>query len=107
MTTSELLTQLARSGVRIEAHRGRLRFQPRDRVTADQLEGLRAHKAELLTTLAKSAAACPPCGGGDDWPGWAADPVLRRWRLVDGPVYRWRESEPGQLGQTGTVPVVP
>jgi len=46
--------------------------------------------------VAKEFYGRPTNGGragesADDWPGWDSDPILRRWRLVDGPVYRWRE----------------
>lgn len=48
-----LLAELDARGVRLEAHGGKLRFFPRDRVTVDLLDALRAHKGEILTILAR------------------------------------------------------
>lgn len=47
----ELLAELAALGIQLEVDGERLRFRPRERVTAELAERMRAHKAELLVEL--------------------------------------------------------
>jgi hypothetical protein len=54
-SAADLLDELAALGVQIEADGGRLRYRPRDRVTADLAQRLLARKGELLDLLAKRA----------------------------------------------------
>lgn len=51
MNAAELLLDLDRRGIRLEAHGDRLRYSPRSALTPDLLARLKAHKAELLAML--------------------------------------------------------
>jgi hypothetical protein len=51
MSAAELLMDLGRQGIRLEADGERLRFHPRSALTPDLLGRLKAHKGELLTLL--------------------------------------------------------
>jgi len=51
MSTAELLLDLGRVGIRLEADGERLRYCPRSALTPDLLDRLKAHKAELLALL--------------------------------------------------------
>lgn len=51
MSARELLLDLDRLGIRLEAEGERLRFHPRSALTTDLLDRLKAHKAELLAML--------------------------------------------------------
>ena len=51
MSAAELIDDLARLGITIEAHADRLRYSPRSAVTPDLLGRLKDHKAELLAIL--------------------------------------------------------
>jgi len=51
MTAAQLIDDLARLGITIEAHGDRLRFAPMSVVTSVLLRRLKAHKAELLALL--------------------------------------------------------
>ena len=51
MTATQILCELERRGVRLEAVGDRLRYRPKDAVPAEMVEVLRAHKAELLQAL--------------------------------------------------------
>lgn len=53
---ADLLMELDGLGIQLEADGDRLRFRPRDAVTADLAARLKAHKAALLALLAKRAA---------------------------------------------------
>jgi len=57
MTAAELLIDLARRGIRLEADGNQLRFSPRSAVTPDLADRLRAHKTELLAILRPEADA--------------------------------------------------
>lgn len=48
MTATQLMTDLARLGIHIEAHGDRLRYSPRSAVTPDLADRMKAHKGELL-----------------------------------------------------------
>jgi len=60
------MTDLARLGIRIEAHGDRLRYSPRLAVTPDLVERMKAHKGELLAILRpeseESEPKCCWCG---------------------------------------------
>jgi len=51
VSAAELLLDLARRGIRLEAHGERLRYFPRSAVTPDLLDRLKAHKGELLASI--------------------------------------------------------
>jgi len=51
VNAAELITDLARLRIRIEAHGDRLRYSPRSAVTPDLAERMKAHKPELLAML--------------------------------------------------------
>ncbi len=51
VNAAELLVDLARRGIRLDADGERLRYHPRSALTAKLLERLKAYKAELLTLL--------------------------------------------------------
>ena len=51
MSAAELLANLDRLGVRLEAHGDRLRYQPRSALTPDLLVRPKAHKADVLAML--------------------------------------------------------
>lgn len=51
MTAGELLTDLTRLGIRLEAHGERLRFFPRSAVTPDLADRMKFHKSGLLAAL--------------------------------------------------------
>ena len=48
---AEVIADLTRLGIRLEAHGDRLRFSPRSAVTPDLAERMKAHKVELLAIL--------------------------------------------------------
>ncbi len=86
---ADLLLELDRLGVRLQADGDKLRFNPRSAVTPDMLARLKVHKAELLALLRNGAAVvaapaefplkwiepdddvsvppCPTCGGSELW----------------------------------------
>lgn len=51
MSVTDLLADVARLGIKLEAHGDRLRYCPRSAVTPELIEHLTAHKAELLAML--------------------------------------------------------
>ena len=55
MSAAELMVDLIRLGIRLEAHGDRLRYHPRSAMTPDLAERLRTHKAELLVILRPKA----------------------------------------------------
>ena len=59
MSAAELLLDLARRGIRLEAHGERLRYFPRSAVTPDLLDRLKAHKGELLAMLRPATEPLP------------------------------------------------
>lgn len=63
MITSDLLLDLGRLGIRLEADGKRLRYFPRSAVTPDLLARLKAHKPELLELLRTDATAPPTAPG--------------------------------------------
>ena len=64
MNLASLITNLERLGIRLEAEGDRLRYFPRSALTPDLLDGLKAHKAELLPMLWSAAelGTCEYCG---------------------------------------------
>jgi hypothetical protein len=60
MTASDLLSDLQRAGVRLEAVGERLRYFPRSAVTPELVARLREHKAELLAVLRPEPEATNP-----------------------------------------------
>jgi hypothetical protein len=54
---ADRLTELDGLGIQLEADGARLRFRPREAVTADLAARLKAHKAELLAILATRKTA--------------------------------------------------
>ncbi len=63
MSAADLMFDLARSGIRIEAHGDRLRYSPRSAVTPDLAERMKTHKSELLAILrgGRTTILCPWC----------------------------------------------
>jgi len=57
MNATDLITDLARLGIRIEAHGDRLRYSPRSAVTPDLADRMKAHKGELLAILRRDPDA--------------------------------------------------
>ena len=51
MTATQLMADLARLGIRLEARSDRLRYAPRSAVTPDLADRMKAHKTELLEML--------------------------------------------------------
>ena len=51
MSATQLMTDLARLGIHIEAHGDRLRYSPRSAVTPDLADRMKAHKGDLLAIL--------------------------------------------------------
>jgi hypothetical protein len=65
MSAADLLLDLGRLGIRLEAEGSRLRYYPRSALTPDLLQRLKAHKAEVVAELtahreAILAAKAPP-----------------------------------------------
>src|SRR5262245_47685583 len=66
MTAADLLLDLVRLGVGLQADGERLRYFPRSVLTPDLLDRLKAHKTELLAMLRRppeAARAWPPVMG--------------------------------------------
>ena len=57
VSAAQLMTDLARLGIRIEAHGDRLRYSPRSAVTPDLADRMKAHKGELLAILRRDPEA--------------------------------------------------
>jgi len=100
---TELVADLARLGIRLEAHGNRLRYSPRSAVTPDLADRMKTHKGELLAILRPEAGAaiasdddqrtddseagraevidppgpCPKCGRLELWETLAGD-----WRCL-------------------------
>lgn len=55
MSAAELLMDLGRLGIRLEADGERLRYRPQSALTPDLLGRLKAHKGELLTLLLRAS----------------------------------------------------
>lgn len=62
MTSHELLADLERLGITIEARGDRLRYSPISAVTPELIDRLKSHKAELLAMMLPTplAALTPP-----------------------------------------------
>jgi hypothetical protein len=59
MSAAELLLDLGRLGIRLEADGERLRYFPRSALTPDLLAKLKAYKADLLAMLRPAPEAAP------------------------------------------------
>ena len=59
MSAADLLLDLSRLGIRLEADGERLRYFPRSVLTPNLLGRLKAHKAELLTMLRPAPSTKP------------------------------------------------
>jgi len=57
MSAADLLARLDAMGVELEARADRLRYRPREKVTADLADRMKNHKAELLALLATRKTA--------------------------------------------------
>ncbi len=65
MNASQLITELTRLGIRIEAKGDQLRFKPQSAVTPDLAVRMKAHKGALLKILSSRSmdlGACACCG---------------------------------------------
>ena len=83
MTATELLADLDRRGVRLEARGDRLRYAPRSALTPELVERLRSHKTELLAVLSDAGAGssqfpAPVDDLADDWAVGIPWPVQSR-----------------------------
>ena len=87
MNAADLLLDLDRRGIRLEAQGDRLRYHPRSALTPELLARLKAHKADLLAMLrpATKAASARPAATWDA-PATPTAPVCRcgstTWRDV-------------------------
>jgi len=108
----QLLTDLARLGICIEAHGDRLRYSPRSAVTPDLADRMKAHKGELLAILRRYPEA-PAIDLTDAMAVWQAaldqldgDPlfppdVMEGLRAADA---RWVDDpEPGETDEASEV----
>ena len=121
MNASEVVGYCSRRGVSLSVEGGHIRVSgPPSDLNQQLLLLLRAHKPILLrhlsTTTPGDGTETPknteekpgfvsrgvskdPSVGGEasestnDCPDWPMDPSLRRWRFVDGPVYRWIDGQ--------------
>ena len=94
MNPADLMTDLARLGIRIEAHGDRLRYSPRSAVTPDLARRMKAHKGELLAILRRDSTApskkCVQHITSQDWtdepainrPGWIRTTCRRCGRFI-------------------------
>ncbi len=99
MNSIELIAELDRLGIRIEADGDKLRYSPRSAMTPDLVEGMKTHKAELLVIMQPEAHndvagwddaieppdPCPKCGTLELWQSVAGDPFGQTpgtWRCV-------------------------
>src|SRR5262245_37466487 len=87
MTAADLLLDLGRLGIRLEADGGRLRYFPRSALTPDLLTRLKAHKADLLTMLRPAPEGAPDLPAPkSDAPATPTTPLCRcgstTWRDV-------------------------
>lgn len=86
MSATELVLDLGRLGIRLEADGERLRYYPQSTLTPDLLDRLKAHKADLLAALRptpKSAALSKPPSEAPSKPTKAACRcVSEAWRDV-------------------------
>jgi hypothetical protein len=68
MIVADLMADLARLGIRLEAAGDRLRYSPREGLAPELLADLRKHKAELLAMLAgEHPEAEPPAPEHQTW----------------------------------------
>jgi hypothetical protein len=72
MSVDQLMADLSRLGIKIEANGGRLRYSPRSAVTQDIMARLKAHKDELLAILRPDPEGKPL--GPDGWPVDSIEP---------------------------------
>ncbi len=81
----QLLTDLARRGIRLEADGKRLRYFPRSAVSPGLLDRLKAHKTELLSACAKRCrqAASDAVGAANRLAGPEWTPTELNWRAMD------------------------
>jgi len=64
MTTADLMTDLARLGITLEAHGDRLRYSPRSAVTPDLAQRMKTHKGEVLALLRTNCDMVTDSGAG-------------------------------------------
>ena len=105
MSATQLMIDLARLGIHIEAHGARLRYSPGSAVTPDLTRRMKAHKGELLAILRRDPEAgepdegievidpsdpCPKCGTLELWQSLAGN-----WRCLrcDPPTKARRQRE--------------
>lgn len=79
MSATDLLVDLTRLGIRLEARGDRLRYHPRSAVTPDVADQMKTHKGELLAML--RSVDCDPGSvittippGPDGWPTDSINP---------------------------------
>ena len=109
MSAAQLMTDLTRLGIHVEAHGDRLRYSPRSAVTPDLADRMKAHKGELLAILRRGPEA-PTIGLPDATAVWQTaldrlegDPlfppgVMEALRAADA---RWADDpEAGEADET-------
>ena len=67
MNAPQLLTDLTRLGIQLEAHGDGLRYSPRSAVTPYLVERIKTHKPALLAILRYEAHPCADCGCAIGW----------------------------------------
>lgn len=80
-----LLADLMRLGIVIEATGDRLRYRPRDRMTPDLADRLKAHKGDVMALLRHSNAEADPISADDNTPPLAIYTAQERDLLADAP----------------------
>jgi hypothetical protein len=63
MTAMQLLADLSRRGIKLEARDGQLRYFPKAAIGPQLLTALRRHKLELMAVLTSEPVPCRRCGG--------------------------------------------
>ena len=124
VTATQLMADLTRLGIKLEAHGDRLRYSPRSAVTPDLADRMKAHKGELLAILTADPVTLETRqqvyaqmvervnaanqGGPIDWPQldaieqriWTAETLAALMRAAE--VYECValcRNDTGQLGQ--------
>jgi len=102
-----ILADVARRGITLQAHAGKVRFRPRSAMTPDLAQRIKAHRSALLALLSNPGAdttppAAAPVGPDEQESGVSSVvSVSERTRAVRG---LWSEDELAMLARAGTTP---
>lgn len=77
MSATQLVSDLARLGIRIEAHGERLRYSPRAAATPALIHRMKTHKGELLAILQRDSETTV-IGPNETAQAWQADAARRK-----------------------------